>query len=240
MRENLSQMFTKNVKLTMDPEGSVSGILHVPADFVSGEGTGIILAHGAGKDMHAPLLLAFAQGMAASGYLVLRFNFLYKEKGKKAPDPPRRLQKAWRAAYDFLSSHSSYAPGHILGAGKSMGGRIASQMAAAGELPVDGLIFLGYPLHPPGNKAKIRDAHLYGIAAPMLFFAGTRDSLCDLDLLRPVLSKLSAPHALHIIETGDHSFNVLKSQGRSREEVFAEIVRASAEWVATDVQRVRE
>ncbi len=230
-------MFTEAVTIPVVSEGPVSGVLHVPEDFVSGKGSGVILAHGAGNDMHAPLLTAFSHGLAAAGYLVLRFNFLYKEKGKKAPDPPRHLQAAWSSAYNFLEGHSSYAPGHILGAGKSMGGRIASQMTASRDLPVEKLVFLGYPLHPPGNRAKLRDAHLYGITAPMLFFAGTRDPLCDLALLRPVLSRLSAPHTLHIIKTGDHSFNVLKSMGRSREDVYAEIVRTTVEWLAVNLQR---
>ncbi len=230
-------MFAEDVTIFVDAANAVSGVLHVPEGFIPRLGTGIILAHGAGKDMHAPLLVAFAQGLAAAGYLVLRFNFLYKEKGKNAPDPPWRLQAAWRAAYDFLREHVSYAPRHILGAGKSMGGRIASQMAYSGDLPVEKLIFLGYPLHPPGNRTKIRDAHLYGIAAPMLFFAGTRDPLCDLDILSPVLRKLSAPHTLHIIESGDHSFNVLKSMRRAPEEVHAEIVHATVEWLARNINR---
>jgi len=91
--------------------------------------------------------------------------------------------------------------------------------------------FLGYPLHPPGKKEKLRDSHLYSIRAPMLFFTGTRDSLCDLDLLRGVLGRLEGPWALEVIDKGDHSFNVLKSTGKSRDEVYADIIHRAVEWL---------
>ena len=191
----------------------------------------MIVAHGAGNDMNAPLLSAFCSGLVRAGILTMRFNFPYKERGRKAPDPPHKLEAAWKAAYDFLLRNERGAPRHILGAGKSMGGRIASQMASAGALPVEKLIFLGYPLHPPGKKDKLRDAHLYAIRVPMLFFAGTRDPLCDLALLKEVLGRIEAPWSLEVIETGDHSFNVLKSTGTSRDEVYDGIVQKTREWL---------
>ena len=224
-------MNIEKVRIKVEKEGHVSGIVHLPAGTTEDRETGVILAHGAGNDMHSPLLEAFCAGLARAGISALRFNFLYKEKGKKAPDPPRKLEAAWKAAYDFLKEHKRFAPRHILGAGKSMGGRIASQLAAAGELPVEKLIFLGYPLHPPGKKEKLRDSHLYSIQAPMLFIAGTRDSLCDLDLLHGVLGRLGAPWTLEVIDSGDHSFNVLKSTGRSRDDVYADIVHRSLDWL---------
>jgi predicted alpha/beta-hydrolase family hydrolase len=221
----------ETIEIQVEQDDVVSGILDVPAGFEPQAGTGVIVAHGAGKDMHAPLLEAFCTGLARAGYLAMRFNFLYKERGRKAPDPARRLEAAWKAATNFLCRHERLAPRHILGAGKSMGGRIASQMAAAGELPVEKLIFLGYPLHPPGKKDKLRDSHLYAIRMPLLFFAGTRDPLCDLDLLRGVLNKLETTRDLEVIETGDHSFNVLKSTERDREEVYADIVGRAVSWL---------
>ncbi len=224
-------MKTETVRIEVGTEGHVSGIVHLPEGYAEDREVGIIVAHGAGKDMHAPLLEAFCAGLARAGCLAMRFNFLYKERGRKAPDPPRRLEAAWKAAFAFLQGHESLAPRHILGAGKSMGGRIASQLSASGELPVEKLIFLGYPLHPPGKKEKLRDAHLHSIRAPMLFFAGTRDPLCDLGLLRGVLDRLDAPCDLEVIETGDHSFNVLKSTGRSREDVYADIIHRAISWL---------
>jgi hypothetical protein len=113
-----------------------------------------------------------------------------------------------------------------------MGGRVASQMAADGMLPVEALVFLGYPLHPPGKKDQLRDAHLYRIAAPMLFFAGTRDALCDIDLLKNVLSRLSAPWELETIAGGDHSFDLPKSSGVAAEDVYEKIMKKTDRWLS--------
>jgi predicted alpha/beta-hydrolase family hydrolase len=224
-------MITDQITIAVDSQNVVSGIVQYPEGFASDRGTGIIVAHGAGNDMHTPLLEGFCSGLVRAGLLAMRFNFPYKERGKKAPDPTRRLEATWRAAYDFLRGHGRYAPRRILGAGKSMGGRIASQMASTGALPVEKLVFLGYPLHPPGKKEKLRDSHLYSIRVPMLFFTGTRDPLCDLDLLDGVLGRIAAPWSLEVIESGDHSFNVLKSTGKSRDEVYDEIIQKTIVWL---------
>ncbi|MHC1728934.1 MAG: alpha/beta fold hydrolase [Syntrophobacteraceae bacterium] len=207
----------------------VSGILSIPD---SGEiDTAIIIAHGAGNDMNNPMLKYFAEGLADSGYLCLRFNFLYKEKGKKSPDNPSLLYSAWNGAYRALVEHPRYRPRHILAAGKSMGGRIASQMAAEKELPVERLIFLGYPLHAPGRTDRLRDSHLYEITVPMLFFAGTRDSLCDLQLLRQVLAGLAAPRELEVIAGGDHSFQAPKSYAIDSTKIYEQLLRKTVEWL---------
>ena len=153
----------------------VTGKLAVPANFKPGRAPGIILAHGAGNDLENPLLAFLAEGLAQNGVLALRFNFPYKEAGRGAPDKPEVLESTWGAVYSFLSNHPRYRPGSIVAAGKSLGGRIASQAVASGRLPVQGLIFYGYPLHPPGHPEKLRDAHLYALSLPMLFFEGTRD-----------------------------------------------------------------
>ena len=134
-------------------------------------------------------------------------------------------------AYRFLSEHPVYRPKHIVAAGKSMGGRIASQMVIAGRLPVEQLIFLGYPLHAPGKKDRLRDQHLYEIKIPMRFFAGTRDQLCDLELLRGVLSLLTAPWDLEIIKGGDHSFNVPRSIGTGPQEIRGRILNKALAWL---------
>ena len=112
-----------------------------------------------------------------------------------------------------------------------MGGRVASQMVSEGLLSADLLIFLGYPLHPPSKKDKLRDAHLYNIKVPMLFFTGTRDSLCDLDLLKKVLDKLAVPWSLEIIEGGDHSFNVPKYMELTQQEVYDQVLRKTIAWL---------
>jgi predicted alpha/beta-hydrolase family hydrolase len=206
-----------------------SGILSLP-----GKGrkrTAVIIAHGAGNDMNTPLIVSFADSLVAAGYPALRFNFLYKERGKKAPDNWDTLTRTWAAAFSYAKGLFGDTIDVWIAAGKSMGGRVASQMVADGLLPIDRLIFLGYPLHPAGDKEKLRDSHLYRIQVPMLFFAGTRDSLCDMKKLEGVLQKLRAPWQLFVIEGGDHSFHVPKALHKTEQEIFAQITKNSLEWL---------
>jgi predicted alpha/beta-hydrolase family hydrolase len=224
-------MKNESVIIPLADGESVSGILSVPEDFKKKEGTGVIIAHGAGKDMSHPLLEFFADGLAQAGYLAMRFNFPYKEKGKKAPDPKGKLEKTWISAVEFFRNQSNYLPKRIIAAGKSMGGRIASQLIAEGKLPVEGLVLLGYPLHPPGRKDKLRDAHLADIKIPMLYFSGTRDPLCDLALLENVLKKLDVDWDLDIIEGGDHSFKLPKSLTIPEREIFSRLVKRTISWL---------
>jgi len=193
----------------------------------------VIVAHGAGNDMESPLLVAFADGLAKAGYPVLRFNFPYKEKGLKTPDRPKKLEDTWAAVYRHFREDSGINVPHIVAAGKSMGGRVASQMVAEKKLPVEGLIFLGYPLHPPNDQSRIRDTPLYRIEVPMLFFAGTRDRLCDPERLQSVLNKLSASWELDIIEGGDHSFHIPKSMGIRESDIFARLLKTTVQWLET-------
>lgn len=224
-------MKSVHVTIPLSADETVSGVLEVPQRFEAGRTAAVIVAHGAGNDMHTPLLVHFSTGLCRAGFLSLRFNFPYKEKGQKAPDPQAKLVRTWQAAFEFLTNHPQFGTSHIVAAGKSMGGRIASQMAADGHLSPKALVFLGYPLHPPGKKEQLRDAHLYRIAAPMLFFAGTRDTLCDLDLLRPVVGRLKAPAMLEVIEGGDHSFVLPKSFKVSEVEVYDGILKRTIAWL---------
>ncbi|MGW8220648.1 MAG: alpha/beta hydrolase family protein [Syntrophobacteria bacterium] len=224
-------MNTETIRIpAMDGE-QVLAVLSVPESNRAPGSVGVILAHGAGNDMHHPLLVSLSQGLVKAGYLTLRFNFLYREKKRKRPDRQNILEKTWASVYQFLRDHPRYKPETIVAAGKSMGGRVAAQMVAEGLLPASHLIFLGYPLHPPGKKEKPRDSHFDQIETPMLFFAGTRDSLCDLAALNRVLERLSASWELQIIEGGDHSFRLPKSAGRSQEEVYEQILRKTLKWL---------
>jgi hypothetical protein len=223
-------MQVEPVSIPVGDKQKVSGVLTIP-DGYTGQ-RGVIFAHGAGNDMNQPLLMFLAGRMAQAGYLTLRFNFIYKEQGKKTPDRPEVLDRTWEAAYEFLHSHPHYRPELIMGAGKSMGGRIASQMVAAGKLPLARLIFLGYPLHPAGRKDQLRDQHLYAIKIPLLFFAGTRDPLCDLELLHRVLAHLQAPWQLEVIEGGDHSFNLPQTARLNPEAIYDSILHKSLEWLS--------
>jgi predicted alpha/beta-hydrolase family hydrolase len=181
------------------PRGPVS------ASLTDGGGGPILgLAHGAGNDMNALLLAGFAGGLAAAGVSCLRFNFLYKEQGRRAPDREPVLREAWTAAVEEAERHGD----PVWAGGKSMGGRIASLMVADGNLAVGGLIFVGYPLHAPGRTDRIRDAHLAEVKVPMLFLQGTADRLARWDLLEGVVHRLRDRAVLHRVEGGDHSFRV--------------------------------
>ena len=203
---------------------AVSGALHEPKE---ASGVAVALAPGAGTSMDNPLLVAVAEGLAARGHTVLRFNFAYHEKGSKRPDPPKKLVATYRAAADALRARG---PGKLVIGGKSMGGRMASMLAAEGYA-CDGLVFLGYPLHPAGKPEQLRDAHLGDVRAPMLFVQGSRDALCDLTLLRPVIARLGGRATLHEVAGGDHGFEVRKSDGRSPASVLEEVIGAAAGWI---------
>ena len=225
-------MISENVRIHLGSQDHVSAILSVPDPFSEANGTGLIIAHGAGNDMNNPLLAAVADGLAAGGTAVMRFNFPYRDKGKKSPDSPKKLVHTWQCACEYMKQHQRVPVDRIIAAGKSMGGRVASQMVADGQMDVTALIFFGYPLHAPGRKDQLRDAHLYRIGVPMLFFAGTRDPLCDLEKLNRVLDNLKCPHDLEIIDGGNHSFTLPRSSSRPETDVHRQIVERSAAWIA--------
>jgi predicted alpha/beta-hydrolase family hydrolase len=187
----------------------------------------LLLAHGAGGGMHNAFMDTMAAGLAAREVDVLRFNFAYSERGKKSPDRGPILEQTYRDVVEHVRSELS--PGRLFVGGKSMGGRIASQVVAGG-LDVDGLVFLGYPLHPPGRPERLRADHLVDIEVPMLFVEGTRDPFCPLETLEAVREGLKAPTKVAVIHDGDHSLKVRKSSGRSTPEAWAEAVEAIVEW----------
>lgn len=224
-------MTSQTLAIPISASESVSAVLSLPAPDISRRATAVIVAHGAGNDMDHPLLITFCEGLVNVGYTAVRFNFPYKERGRKVPDRQEILELTWQQVFRYVKDQAGYSFDRIIAAGKSMGGRVASQLAARGDLPCDGLLFLGYPLHPAGNKDKLRDEHLYRIRFPMLFFAGTRDTLCDLAMLKIVLGRLGDLAELEVIEGGDHSFKVPKSQAKSIEEVQAQILKRSVQWL---------
>ncbi len=228
-------MKTCKVWIPVGKEEKVSGIVTIPDAFESSKTIGVILAHGAANDMNNPLIAAAARGLCRKGFLALRFNFPYKEKGRKSPDSQKTLVETWRCVYRYLKDHPEFTVEKVVAAGKSMGGRVSSQMAATGELPVQGLVLLGYPLHAPGKKDKLRDAHLYDINVPLLFFAGTRDPLCDLELLKKVLASLKVARELEVIDGGDHSFNMLKSADIAPQQVHDRIIQKMATWLKANL-----
>ncbi len=191
-------------------------------------GTAVVLAPGAGAPMDHPFLRFMQRALAAQGFLVVSFNFPYQEAGRRAPDRAPLLQATWRT---MVARVREVAPARLVLGGKSMGGRIAAEVVAGG-VPCDGLVFLGYPLHPPGRPERLRDAPLRGLRQPLLFVQGERDRLCDLGLLRGVVADLVAPVSLHVIPEGDHSFKVPKRCGRDEAAVWAEVAAVVGAWLA--------
>lgn len=187
-----------------------------------------VMAHGAGGDMNSRLLLDLQERLVKRSLAVVRFNFLYTENGRRAPDRRPVLEACWRSVADWV--RRELEPERMFLGGKSMGGRMCSYLAADGY-PCRGVFFLGYPLHPPGKTEKLRKEHLPRMPVPMLFIQGTRDSLCKLDLLNPILKKLGAKATLHVIDGGDHSFRVPKRMGKSQSDVVEEIAKALTDWI---------
>lgn len=188
-----------------------------------------VFAHGAGAGMEHAFMARVARELAARGVATLRYQFPYLEAGKRRPDPPKRLVHTVRRAVALAGELAPELP--LFAGGKSMGGRMTSTAAAEAPLPgVHGLVFLGYPLHPPKKPGTARAAHLAGVTVPMLFLSGTRDDLADLELLRPVLAPLPLA-ALHVVEGGDHSLAVLKRSGRTNDEAMAEVCDTAAAWI---------
>jgi predicted alpha/beta-hydrolase family hydrolase len=190
--------------------------------------TVVVLGHGAGGNRRNPMLVALAEALAATGRATLIYNFPYAEAGRHHPDPPAVLEATTRAAA-ALALESTGAEWIVHG-GRSMGGRIASQVVAAGAR-ANGLAFLGYPLHPPGQFAKRREAHLPRIAAPMLFVQGTRDAFAREDLLLALMERLGPRAELHRVAEADHSFGVRKRSGRTPEDVLGETRDALVAWL---------
>lgn len=194
----------------------------------------LLLGHGAGASQTSDFMVTFAQGLSSRRIDVVTFNFPYMEQGRKYPDKAARLEECYGAAIKATRERVGAGQRLFIG-GKSLGGRIASQVAAAAREDVSdvaGLVFLGYPLHPPGKPEKQRSKHLFEIQAPMLFCQGSRDAFGTPAEIQQVLKKLPAKAKLHVVEGGDHSFTVPKRWPVSQDEVFAGIMDEIAMWVA--------
>jgi len=248
----------RRVRVRVGPGVAVRGVWTTPASPARAPGprgtpalAAIALAHGAGGTLEQPLLVALADGLAARGACVLRFNFPYSDAGRKAPDRAPALIATVAAAARWIAARPEAKGLPLVLGGKSMGGRMASMLLAGGaagggadaagaETPsAAGLLLVGYPLHPAGQPTKLRAEHLARVPCPLLFLEGTRDPLCDLALLRPVLRKLGRRATLHVVEGGDHSFAVPRALGRTAADVVAELVAASVSWLSTLRKNVR-
>src|SRR5207253_10763082 len=185
------------LKVAVNERESVTALLY-PAPKRDRAGLTIVLGHGAGADQMSAFMRMAAEGLAARGLDAMTFNFLYKEQGRSAPDPKARLESCYRAVIDAALKHKKLKGNKLVIGGKSMGGRIASQVAAAEGGRVAGLVFLGYPLHPPGRPEKMRDQHLKEIQAPMLFVQGSRDAFGTADEIPAIVKKHRLPAKLYV------------------------------------------
>ncbi|MFN2587373.1 MAG: alpha/beta family hydrolase [Actinomycetota bacterium] len=188
----------------------------------------VVLAHGAGAGMRSDFMTFMAKALAAARLLCVRFEFPYVRAGRKAPDKAPVLEGSYAAVAEHARRVADDRP-LVLG-GKSMGGRIASQAVAAGA-PADGLVFHGYPLHPPGRPDRLRTAHLPDAGVPMLFVEGSRDPFCPLETLRGVLDELALDAEVAVVDGGDHSFKVRSSSGRTTREAWAEAAARTVAWI---------
>src|SRR5260370_839302 len=215
----------EQLRFGVEGGGEVSALLTCPASARQL----LVLAHGAGAGMSHPFMENLAGELANVAVATLRYQFPYMEQRRRVPDSPALLAATVVAA---VRAAAQAAPGlPLLAGGKSMGGRMTSQAAAQHPLDgVRGLVFFGFPLHPPNRPGTKRADHLAKVTAPMLFLHGTRDTLADLRLLRPVCAKLWSRATLHVIETAAHSFHVLKKSGTSDAEVLQELAPRAAAW----------
>src|SRR3989442_3227089 len=213
----------ESLTIDLDDGRTVSGLLQIPRQPLAC----LALAHGAGAGMTHPFLSALAAGLAERRIATLRYQFPYMERGSRRPDPPKTAQATVRAALVLARRLVPRIP--LFAGGKSFGGRMTSQEQSESPLPgVRGLVFLGFPLHPPGRPSDERGRHLFDVQVPMLFLQGTRDDFASLLLLQPLIKRLDAPATLELIADADHSFHVPARTGRSDEEDFTGILERLA------------
>jgi uncharacterized protein len=222
---------TQQLRVVVDGEATVTAILYRAT--VPNTPAALILAHGAGAGQHSPFMTTWARELAALGLEVVTFNFLYTEQRRRLPDRAPLLEACYRAVVAQVRLDVPSARDALFIGGKSMGGRMATHIAAAdADLPVQGLVLLGYPLHPPGRPEQRRDAHLPRIARPMLFVQGSRDTFGTPQELEPVLARLSPAPVLHVVEGGDHSFKVARAGAARQVQIDDEVRRRIAGWIA--------
>jgi predicted alpha/beta-hydrolase family hydrolase len=210
--------------------GHVTALVY-PAARTARMGVTLILGHGAGAPQSSDFMVSFARALADRGADVVTFNFPYMEEGRRLPDRAPILEACFRAVVAEARARTERAAGSLVIGGKSLGGRMASHLGAAGLDDLAGLVFLGYPLHPPGRPEKPRAAHLTRIKQPMLFVQGSRDAFGTPEELAPILEPLGALARLHVVAGGDHSFAVPKRSEVPQAVVFARVQDEIAGWL---------
>jgi uncharacterized protein len=222
-----------HIRLDVSPSEHVTALAYRAAPH-SRAGVILILAHGAGADQTSSFMVHFATSLAARGIDIITFNFVYTEQRRRVPDRNDKLESCYRTVIEAVRSgkfHNDADRGKFIIGGKSMGGRIASQVAASGQEGIAGLVFLGYPLHPPGRPDQLRSKHLPDIRAPMLFVQGSRDAFGTPEELRAVFRGLEVAPDLCVVEDGDHSFKVPKRSAVPQEQVYEFVLDEIVRWL---------
>lgn len=225
----------EELTVQVNEKESVTALLY-PAAKKDRAGVTVVLGHGAGAGQTSGFMRMFAKGLADRGLDVLTFNFVYMEQGRSVPDQKHKLESCFGAVIETAVKHKKLKNNSVVIGGKSMGGRIASQVMAGEDREafasdVAGLVFLGYPLHPPGNPAKPRVEHLEHIKKPMLFVQGTRDALGTPEEIKPFVKNLRPAAKIHEIEGGDHSFKAPKKFGLTPDQIFETAMNEIDRWI---------
>ena len=225
----------ENLTVNANDKETVTAVLYSAAK-KNRAGVTVVLGHGAGASQTSGFIVMFAKGLAARGLDVMTFNFVYMEQGRSVPDHKHKLESCFRAVIETALKHKKLKNNRVVIGGKSMGGRIASQVMAGEDREalandVVGLVFLGYPLHPPGQPTKLRVEHLEHIKKPMLFVQGTRDALGTPEEIKPFVKNLRPAAKIHEIEGGDHSFKAPKKFGLSPDQIFETSMDEIDRWI---------
>ena len=225
----------ENLTVQANDKETVTALLY-PAAKKDRAGVTVVLGHGAGASQTSGFMVMFAKGLAERGFDVMTFNFVYMEQGRSVPDQKHKLEGCFRAVVEAALKHKKLKNNTVVVGGKSMGGRMASQLMAgedrealANDVVV--LVFLGYPLHPPGQPTKLRVEHLEHIKKPMLFVQGTRDALGTPEEIKPFVKNLRPAAKIHEIEGGDHSFKAPKKFGLSPDQIFETSMDEIDRWI---------
>jgi predicted alpha/beta-hydrolase family hydrolase len=221
-------METRQVTLKLGQDRHLRAVLSLPP--TADRKAALILGHGANNTMDHPLIAGVHERLAQEGLVTVRFNFPYAEEGKKRPDPDAVLEVAFRLVVEYAAGLEEFRGLEMFLGGKSMGARVAAQIVAQGAA-TRGLVFLGYPLHPPGKPDKLRDRPLLAFSCPTLFIQGGRDPFCQLELLGKVLSQVKGRADLHVLPGRGHSYE--RGGKTVSEDTLAEVVRVILAWMGT-------
>jgi predicted alpha/beta-hydrolase family hydrolase len=219
----MDEIKTEPIEIKVTSDVTVSGRISMPEWWPSGQRVGVVLAHDLETNLDDPRLAALQRGLSERSHFVLAFNFPFAQQGKKRPDPEPLLERAFRAAIGAALRDSEAAPSRLFLGGWGLGARIALHVVAAGQ-KVEGVICLGFPLHPSGKPNQQRVDALYRVTAPVLFVQGARDAHCRIDRLSALLKTIGAPTQLHVIEDCGQGLALIRRSSRAPEALDAELI----------------